>query len=61
MAIPSRTRLGRYEVHSRIGAGGMAYKEHSFSMTLLKVEPRWDSLRSDPRVAVLLRRVGLPQ
>ena len=38
-----------------------AYKEHSFSMTLLKVDPRWESLRSDPCFADLARRVGLPQ
>jgi tetratricopeptide (TPR) repeat protein len=38
-----------------------AYEEHSFKMAWLKVEPRWDSLRSDPRFADLLRRIGLPQ
>ena len=38
-----------------------AYDEHSFNMTWLKVEPRWDSLRSDPRFADLVRRIGLPQ
>jgi len=38
-----------------------AYDEHSFSMTWLKVEPSWDSLRSDPRFADLLRRMGLQQ
>ncbi len=36
-----------------------AYEEHSFQMAWLKVEPRWDTLRSDPRFADLLRRVGL--
>jgi hypothetical protein len=38
-----------------------AYEEHAFKMAWLKVEPRWDSLRSDPRFADLLRRIGLPQ
>ena len=37
-----------------------AYEEHSFSMAHLTVEPRFDPLRSDPRFADLLRRIGLP-
>ncbi len=36
-----------------------AYEERSFQLQWLNVEPRWDSIRSDPRFADLVRRVGL--
>lgn len=37
-----------------------AYDEHSASLPYLGVDLFWDKLRSDPRYADLVRRVGMP-
>ena len=35
------------------------YEERAFHMQFLKIDPRWDKLRDDPRFQELLKKVGL--
>jgi hypothetical protein len=54
-------------VHLGLGQAEQAFaclerarEEQSSWMAYLKVEPRLDPLRADPRFTELMRRVGLP-
>ena len=38
-----------------------AYKQHAFQLQWIGLEPRFDNLRSDPRFADLLKRMGISQ
>ena len=38
-----------------------AYKERAEGILYLKVEPKFDPLRDDPRFEDLLRRLGVPE
>ncbi len=38
-----------------------AYEQRAFQLPGIKLDSRWDSLRSEPRFQDLLRRMGIPQ
>lgn len=66
-----RTGKGAYEIaeiHAALGERDQAlewlekvYERRDMSLVNLRVTPKFDVLRSDPRFQDLLRRVGLPQ
>ena len=60
--------LGFAELYTRLGDKDSAfhwleraYQEHSSWLNFVNADPVYDPLRSDPRFADLLRRIGLPQ
>jgi Flp pilus assembly protein TadD len=59
---PSNLALAYYAVGNKDAALSQldrACEERDVRVTLLKVDPRWDSLRSDPRFVAILKRIGL--
>ena len=52
---------GLGDKEAAIAALQKAYDAHDLQLQALKVEPRYDSLRTDPRFVELMRKVGLPQ
>ena len=61
--VPAYDRAVMYaglnQIDSALAWLQRAYEERSSWMSYLSVEPRLDPLRSDPRFAMLLRKVGL--
>jgi TolB-like protein/DNA-binding winged helix-turn-helix (wHTH) protein len=56
------------EVHAQLGEKDKAfqwleqgYQNHDFFMTFLKTDPSMDPLRSDPRFAAMLKKIGVPE
>jgi len=67
-ALANGTQLGRYEIRSEIGAGGMrevleqAWEEREGNLIYLKhLALLIPGLEDHPRVAGLPRRIGLPE
>jgi hypothetical protein len=56
IAVPYLGAGDREEALRRLGR---ALEERSPNLFLLKVDPFWDALRSDPRFQAYLRRMGL--
>ncbi len=53
--------VGLGDKEGAFGSLERAYAAHDLQLQFLKVAPDMDSLRSDPRFAELMRKVGLPQ
>ena len=62
------TSYGVALVHAGLGEKDLAFAwlekavaERSHWLVWLRLDPRWDAIREDPRFQQLLSRVGLPQ
>ncbi|HEX6879344.1 MAG TPA: hypothetical protein VF135_03195, partial [Terriglobales bacterium] len=53
--------LGLGDKESALNWLEKGYEQHSTSLSLLKVDPLYDPLRSDPRFQKLLQKMGLDQ
>ena len=67
-AKPGYRPIGVAENYARLGDKEKAFdwlekafQQHASELIFLKVDPGWQSLRSDPRYADLIRRIGFPQ
>jgi tetratricopeptide (TPR) repeat protein len=70
-ALSSRSYVDFYQlatIYAGLGAKDetfrlleKGYQQRSAGMLYLLIDPFWDNVRSDPRYADLLRRIGLPQ
>jgi len=67
-AKPDYNPLGAASNYALLGAKDdaflwleKAYQQHAGGLMDLKVDPAFDSLRSDPRYADLIKRIGFPQ
>lgn len=56
----AQIHLGLGEKETALEWLEMAYQEHHPSLTLLRVEPRFDPLRSHPRFQALVRKMNFP-
>ena len=54
-------QVGLGEKDQAVASLQKAYQERSWYMVLLKLDPRLDSLQSDPRFQDLVRKVRLPR
>jgi serine/threonine-protein kinase len=69
--LAGRRHVSKYftsKVHAALGQTDAAlamleagYREHGEWMMLIKVDSRFDSLRSDPRFQDLMRRMNFPE